>query len=295
MASQKNPVSFYLKNIEYRSVCSCTITKLTKIMQPNGCSVAISVPKFIRKRQMTPRTCIQRTLCSRSHFCSSIFNGLFLSFQHSGINIFSAFFLNKPWRIFRNSAVELKLQFMKLLACILIFCYAGFLSFDLSDSLFNGNCKNLYNFCHIDFIGWYQADSFFMFTFSFSEIFVYPDFIFHTFFSFWIFICIYPDHFSLSIFIWNPTAIPNSIFKELFQFMIQNLFHQLILSWKSISVFFLHQSLMIHLWSFHLESILLFPLFIIVIMNDFCFHYQSSIFFKSFIFLWYLFIYQLSI
>ena len=184
---------------------------------------------------------------------------------------------------------------MKLLACILIFCYAGFLSFDLSDSLFNGNCKNLYNFCHIDFIGWYQADSFFMFTFSFSEIFVYPDFIFHTFFSFWIFICIYPDHFSLSIFIWNPTAIPNSIFKELFQFMIQNLFHQLILSWKSISVFFLHQSLMIHLWSFHLESILLFPLFIIVIMNDFCFHYQSSIFFKSFILLWYLFIYQLSI
>lgn len=141
---------------------------------------------------------------------------------------------------------------------------------------------------------WHQAD-FFMFTFSFSEIFVYPDFIFHTFFSFWIFICIYPDHFSLSIFIWNPTAIPNSIFKELFQFMIQNLFHQLILSWKSISVFFLHQSLMIHLWSFHLESILLFPLFIIVIMNDFCFHYQSSIFFKSFIFLWYLFIYQLSI
>lgn len=182
MASQKNPVSFYLKNIEYRSVCSCTITKLTKRMQPNGCSVAISVPKFIRKRQMTPRTCIQRTLCSRSHFCSSIFNGLFLSFQHSGINIFSAFFLNKPWRIFRNSAVELKLQFMKLLACILIFCYAGFLSFDLSDSLFNGNCKNLYNFCHIDFIGWYQADSFSCSHFH-SQKFLYTQILFFIPFS----------------------------------------------------------------------------------------------------------------
>ena len=30
--------------------------------------------------------------CPRSHFCSSIFNGLFLSFQHSGIIIFYCHF-----------------------------------------------------------------------------------------------------------------------------------------------------------------------------------------------------------
>ena len=80
---------------------------------------------------------------------------------------FFCFFFNKPWRIFRNSAVELKLQFMKLLAFYSDLQSRGILFINLSDSLFNGNCKNLYNFCHIDFIGMKSGGFFFIITFSF--------------------------------------------------------------------------------------------------------------------------------
>ena len=123
---------------------------------------------------------------------------------------FFCFFFNKPWRIFRNSAVELKLQFMKLLAFYSDLQSRGILFINLSDSLFNGNCKNLYNFCHIDFIGMKSGGFFFIITFSFWEnLFCTHRFNFQLNFCFWFFFCFYIDCISFIVSIWNPTATSN--------------------------------------------------------------------------------------
>ena len=81
---------------------------------------------------MTPRTMLtSASFCPRSHFCSSIFNGLFLSFQHSGIIIFYCHF----W-VFNQSLEEYRFAwqwteaacFLKLLAflkpCLMVSIFA---------------------------------------------------------------------------------------------------------------------------------------------------------------------------
>ena len=141
------------------------------------------------------------------------------------------------------SSWELKLQFMKLLAFILIFCHAGYFCFDLSDSLFNGVCKNLYNFCHIDFIDGirriFSCSHFHFQKFLYTQNIFFKLFQFLNFdlYLFWLFFFI--------CFIWNPTAISNLTFKEFFQLIYRFYFINLFLL-KFISVF----SFLPYLWLF---------------------------------------------
>ena len=252
---------------------------------------------------MTPRTCSQRTLCSRSHFCSSIFNGLFLSFQHSGINIFSAFSSINLGGSFEIQQLNWSCNLWNCSLSILIFNHAGFclsICLTLYSMAIAKTCTTFVIYISLE---WNQADSFSSSHFHFEKtFFVYTDSI-----SNLIFVSDFSSVFILIVFLLLfPSEIPPQLQiltnKEYFQFILQNSFHQLF-SWificflsESIKSFF-ENSFKKLFWSFSQQVYNLFSFFIIVTMNRnaFLFSYQFQFSFQSFYFSFRYFFHHLAI
>lgn len=141
-------------------------------------------------------------------------------------------------------AVELKLQFMKLYRFYSDLLLRRIWN-NLSDSLFNGNCLNLYNYCHIDFIVvTIQADfyyhhifilnistSFSVSWFNYTLIWFYCSLRYLSFFS------NLKSHRNFKLSDYQKILFNDSIFSDIcFQSIIWNLFIQFLLNFIIVTI-----------------------------------------------------------
>ena len=140
-------------------------------------------------------------------------------------------------------AVELKLQFMKLHRFYSDLLLRRIWN-NLSDSLFNGNCLNLYNYCHIDFIVvTIQADfyyhhifilnistSFSVFWFNYTLIWFYCSLRYLSFFS------NLKSHRNFKLSDYQKNLFNDSLFSDICQSILWNLFIQFLLNFIIVTI-----------------------------------------------------------